>query len=238
MENVGASLQLRVGRHGDSNLFPFLKLFSMWVTLASETEKESLSEPGCAPLNFLCETNCTKCCEVRLASHSLYLFLTNKDSIFVHSWSRKNSQKSYVLWVCLQVYFEPCVLSHFSHVWLFATSWTVAHQAPMPVGFSKQEYWSELPCPLPWDLPDPGIKPWSLASPALAGRFFTTSASWEVPFWMMCVCVSHSVMSDSLQPRGLWPTKLLCPWDFSRKKYWSGLPLPSPILNDNHFEFN
>ena len=39
MENVGASLQLRVGRHGDSNLFPFLKLFSMWATLASETEK-------------------------------------------------------------------------------------------------------------------------------------------------------------------------------------------------------
>ena len=126
--------------------------------------KESLSEPGCATLNFFYETNCTKCCEVRLASHSLYLFLTNKDSIFVHTWSRKNSQKSYALWVCLQVYFEPCVLSHFSHVWLFATPWTVACQAPLSMGFSRQEYWSGLPFLPPGDLPYPEIEPASLTS--------------------------------------------------------------------------
>ena len=79
-------------------------------------------------------------------------------------------------------------------------------------------------CPLQWDLPDSGIKPWSLASPALAGRFFTTSASWEVPFWMMCVCVcvSHSVVSDSLWPYGLWPTRLLCPRDFPGKSIGAG----------------
>ena len=47
------------------------------------------------------------------------------------------------------------------------------------MGFSRQEYWSGLPCPPPEDLPDPGIEPASLVSPALAGSFFTTSATWE-----------------------------------------------------------
>ena len=67
-----------------------------------------------------------------------------------------------------------------SHVQLFATPWTVAHQAPLSMGFSRQEYWSGLLCPLPGDLPDPGIEPMSFMSPALAGRFFTTSTTWEV----------------------------------------------------------
>ena len=51
-----------------------------------------------------------------------------------------------------------CMLSHFSPVWLFATIWTVTHQAPLSMGFSRQEYWSGLPCPPPGDLPDPGRK--------------------------------------------------------------------------------
>ena len=53
----------------------------------------------------------------------------------------------------------------------FATLWTVAHQAPLSMGFPRQEYWIGLPFPSPGDLPDPGIEP---TSPALAGRFFTT----------------------------------------------------------------
>ena len=61
-----------------------------------------------------------------------------------------------------------------SHVQLFATSWTVAYQAPLSMEFSSQEYWSRLPFPTPGDLPDPGIKPTSHVSPALAGGFFTT----------------------------------------------------------------
>ena len=52
---------------------------------------------------------------------------------------------------------------------------TVACQAPLSMGFIRQEYWSRLPCPPPGHLPDPGIKPTSPASPALAGRFFTTA---------------------------------------------------------------
>ena len=77
---------------------------------------------------------------------------------------------------CLSV---SCVLSRFSHVWLFATLWTVAHKAPLSVGFSRQEYWNGLPCPPSGDLSDSGIKPASLLSPALAGGFFTTCAAWE-----------------------------------------------------------
>ena len=53
------------------------------------------------------------------------------------------------------------------------------HQDPVSMGFSRQEYWSGLPFPPPGDLPNPGIKPVSLASPILAGRFFTTRAPWE-----------------------------------------------------------
>jgi len=60
-----------------------------------------------------------------------------------------------------------CVLSCFSHVWLFATPWTVAHQAPLAMGFSRQEYWSGLPFPFPGNLPDLGIKPSTPLSPAL-----------------------------------------------------------------------
>ena len=68
------------------------------------------------------------------------------------------------------------MLSRFSHVGLFATLWTVACQAPLSMGFSRQEYWSGLPCPPPGRRdPNLGVKPVSLMSPALAGGFFNTS---------------------------------------------------------------
>ena len=60
-----------------------------------------------------------------------------------------------------------------------STLWTVARQAPLSMGFSRQEYWSELPCLPPGDLPNPEIKPASLMSPALADSIFTTSNTWE-----------------------------------------------------------
>ena len=70
-----------------------------------------------------------------------------------------------------------CCAQLLQPIQLFATPWTVTRQAPLSMEFSKQEYWSGLPFPTPGDLPDPGIKPTSFASPALAGRFFTTSAT-------------------------------------------------------------
>ena len=72
-------------------------------------------------------------------------------------------------------------LSCFSHVRLFAALWTVARQVPLSMRFSRQEYWSGLPYPPPGNLPNPGIEPESLRSPALAGSFFTTSATGEAP---------------------------------------------------------
>ena len=66
-----------------------------------------------------------------------------------------------------------------SHVQFFVTPWTVAHQAPLSMGFLRQEFWSGLPCPPPGDLPDPRVEPTSLMSSALADRFFTTSVTWE-----------------------------------------------------------
>ena len=78
-----------------------------------------------------------------------------------------------VLWECRTVVGPSAlscarVLSCFSHVWFFVTPWTVACQAPQSMGFPRQEYWSGLPFPSPGDLPDPGIKPVSFISSALA----------------------------------------------------------------------
>ena len=69
---------------------------------------------------------------------------------------------------------QASMLSHFSHVRLLATLRTIAQQAPLSMGFFRQEYWSGLPCPPPGDLPDPRIEP---VFPALAGGFFTTETT-------------------------------------------------------------
>ena len=74
-----------------------------------------------------------------------------------------------------------CMLSHFSHVRLLETPCAVALQAPLSMGFSRQENWRGLPCLLPGDLVDPRMEPMSLMSPAMAGFFsffFTSSATW------------------------------------------------------------
>ena len=78
-----------------------------------------------------------------------------------------------------RVKLHVCVLSHFSCVLLFAALCIIACQSPLSMGFSRQEHWSEWSCPLPGDLPNPGIEPASLMSPALAGGIFTASTTWE-----------------------------------------------------------
>ena len=89
---------------------------------------------------------------------------------FLNHWAIRKTCKSTMC---------PAMLSCFSRVWLCATLWTVAHQAPQSMGFSRQEYWSGLTCPSPGNLSNPGIASVSLKSLALAGGFFTTSATWE-----------------------------------------------------------
>ena len=78
----------------------------------------------------------------------------------------------------------PSVCCYFSCVWLFVTLWTVAYQAPLSMGFSRQEYWSRLSCPPPRGLPDSRIEPAPLMPPALAGKFFSTCATWEAQHFL------------------------------------------------------
>ena len=85
--------------------------------------------------------------------------------------------------------FYERMLSCVSHVRPFATLWTAACQAPLSLGFFRQEYWSGLPCPPPGNLPNPGIKPASLTSPVLAGIFFNTSATWEALFFFFFIYI-------------------------------------------------
>ena len=116
-----------------------------------------------------------------------------------------------------------CLLSCFSRVQLCATPWTVAHQAPLSMGFSRQEYWSGLPCPPPGDLPIPGMEPVSLMSTALAGGFFTTSATREAH-------VVHESESEVAQSCPTLCDPMDCslpgfsvhPWDFPGKSTGMG----------------
>ena len=82
-------------------------------------------------------------------------------------------------------------------VWLLATPWSLACQAPLCMRLSRQEYWSGLPFPLPGSLPDPGIKPASPVSPALAGGFFTCWAIRESPFY--CALWPHRLSLPTSQ---------------------------------------
>ena len=101
-----------------------------------------------------------------------------------------------------------------SYVWLFVAPSTIARQALLSMGFPRQEYWTGLPCPPPGDLPDPRIEPTCLASPALAGRFFTTEppgkphlflrSLWFSGWWGVfavfckCLCLNRALWNISL----------------------------------------
>ena len=93
-----------------------------------------------------------------------------------------------------------CVCKPRTCVRLCATPRTITHLAPLSVGLSRQEYGSGSPCPPPGDPPDPGIEPTCLKSPALTGRFFTTSAAWEALLW---VCLQICLLWLSPSPQGL-----------------------------------
>ena len=87
---------------------------------------------------------------------------------------------------------------------------TMVRQTPLSMEFSKQVYWSGLPCPSPEDLPDPGIESESLPSPALADEFFSTGATQEAQL-THSLQFSHSVMSDSLRPHESQHARPPCP---------------------------
>ena len=81
------------------------------------------------------------------------------------------------------------------------TLWTVTCQAPLSMGFSRQEYWSGLPFPPPGDLPDPRIEPKSLISPASAAGFFTTSTDWEAHSLLQAIFLNQGSNSGLLHCR-------------------------------------
>ena len=92
---------------------------------------------------------------------------------------RIQSRESFIESVSIYSTSPVYQIKSLSHVRLFATPWIVALQAPLSMEFSRQEYWDGLPFPMLGHSPHPEIKPISLASPALAGGFFTTRATWE-----------------------------------------------------------
>ena len=112
-----------------------------------------------------------------------------------------------------------------SRIQPFAIPWTVARQTPKPMGFSRQEYWSGLPSPPPGDLPNPGIEPISPASPALAGRFFTTEPPGKPSNYIVvvlsCIRLCETPMDYSLTGSSVHGL-------LQAKEYWSGLPFPTP----------
>ena len=109
-----------------------------------------------------------------------------------------------------------------SHIGLFATPWSVACQAPLPMEFSRQESWSGLPFSTLGDLPYPRIETASLVSPALAGRFFTTA-----PPRKPCIHIYSHVQLFATP----WTVAHQAPPSMgsSRQEYWSGLAFPSPV---------
>ena len=112
-------------------------------------------------------------CLISLSIMSLLLSKIARSKVFF-TWGndlKKNTVRPSLVHLCM--------LSHFSWVQLCTIPWTVAHQAPLSMGVSRQAYWSRLPYPPPGDLPHPGVKPMSLTSPVLAGGFFTAGAIWE-----------------------------------------------------------
>ena len=112
----------------------------------------------------------------------------------------------------------------FSHIQFFATPWIVVHQAPLSMGFPRQEYWSRLPFPSPGDLPNPGTGPAFPVSPILAGEFFTTEPSrkppgylWlsvksrvpETSYFQVCPLNAYSGMIENFHKEG-WGPKNWC----------------------------
>ena len=123
-------------------------------------------------------------------------------------------------------YLHACVLSPFSPVWLFVTLWTVAHQDPLSMGFCRTENWSELPCPPPGDLSDPGIEPGCLVS-CIDRCVFTQTWSKVLFTWTWASLVAQMVKNPpAMQETWVWSQEKI-PW----RKEW----LPTPVFLPGEF---
>ena len=117
---------------------------------------------------------------------------------------------------------QPCCVSR-SVMSDSAAPWTIPHRAPLSMKFSRQQYWSGLPCPPPRDHPNPGIKSTSLMSAALADRFLTTKFTWEARYiW----CIEYDIIFKDEKEM------ILCVFFFLFRALsltHPGFPFPCPI---------
>ena len=119
----------------------------------------------------------------------------------------------------------------------FATPWTAAHQAPLSMGFFRQEYWSELPSPSPGDLPDPGIQPASLAlqvdslplSHQGSLEISRKLSEVKVAPLLLLLLLSHFSRVQLCATPETAAHQAPLSLGFSRQEHWSGLPFPSPM---------
>ena len=123
----------------------------------------------------------------------------------------------------------------------------VAHQAPLSMGFSRQEHWSRLPCSPPGDLPNPWIKPSSLMYPELAGRFFSTSTTWEASYslYIKILCLSIYPYIDIWLHSTFWLSNAAMKmdvqiplWDPDFNFLWVFIKLAMKLLNHMVILFN
>ena len=132
------------------------------------------------------------------------------------------------------------MLSCFSRVQLFATLWAIPHQAPLSMGFSRQEHWSELPALLQRIFPAPENKRASLMSPTLAGGFLTTGTTREAH--KQTAAAAAAAESPQSCPTLCDPIDSSPPGSpslgFSRQEHWSGLPFPSPIHESGKWKWS
>ena len=134
---------------------------------------------------------CCRCCQLlkKKKKHLLYQFrMRIKTKFKNYNVIKPNQGTNRQPWDLLL--FSCQVMSD-----SFATLWTVAHQAPLPMGFSRQEYWSGLPFPSPGDLPDPGIE---TMSPTLSGRFFTAEPPGKPLFTRLLSLSANTTLSSRL----------------------------------------
>ena len=141
-------------------------------------------------------------------------------------WSRNSTKQKFVFtyWdigeILTYTWVHTCGLSYFSHIQLFETPQTIAHQPPLSMGFSRQEHWSGLLHPSPGNLPDPEIKPSSLTSPALAGGCFLSLSHQGSPSCWLSI-LNITVVSWFLYVVSSFPR---CLFSLSSSNYWN---LPS-----------
>ena len=142
-----------------------------------------------------------------------FIFIFNFHFCFVSFWSIVNLLCCVSFWYTakwfnytfIYVWMCACMLSHFSHIWLFVTLWTVACLALLSMGPSRQEDWSGLPCSPPGDLPDPGIKPTSPVAPALQANSLPLN-HWETLtfVYMYIHLFSHSFPLKFITTYWIW----------------------------------